>query len=545
MINKKPFYFISIFLLTLLSISSFKSQTRESIEDELYNAVELSSQDVSKAIDMFTRILEESEKIKFDEGVLKCKGSLAILYFSSGEYEKAINISSDVETLARKLNDFSSLTGIYRTVSASYSILGLSDQAIQNLNKAENYAKYIKDIDIRHYRLALIYDSYSASIKDKNGNPDEIFSYIHRALNELNKISDEGQRSDILNAKYNVIGIQYIKLGNFYFENFNQNEKAESYYNKALLLYQNPKYRIEPGNQLILLSRLSMFYLEVENYNNSIKYGLEGLELTNEADYPQIRKDIYNALFKAYLQIDEKDKSKHYADLYTQLDDSLKKADRESINSSVNKIISNKEVITEKYMDSVLLIGGISVVLIAFIAYLLWRKKEKNLHKRYEILIDSLSSNKPIETQEIIPSEKIVVKEAQNKDTKEPSVNISTETVETLLAGLDKFEKANRFTKKEVNLGYLVNYLGTNTKYLHEILKSFKGKSFSQYINDLRIEYIIQLLYENPKYRSYKISTLADECGFSSREIFTIAFKKKTGISPSFFIKNISKNNSN
>jgi AraC-like DNA-binding protein len=83
--------------------------------------------------------------------------------------------------------------------------------------------------------------------------------------------------------------------------------------------------------------------------------------------------------------------------------------------------------------------------------------------------------------------------------------------------------------------------LGTNSKYLNEILKIYKDKTFSQYINDLRIDYITKLLYEEPKSREYKISYLAEICGFSSREVFAVAFKKKMGISPSYFIENLRK----
>jgi len=47
------------------------------------------------------------------------------------------------------------------------------------------------------------------------------------------------------------------------------------------------------------------------------------------------------------------------------------------------------------------------------------------------------------------------------------------------------------------------------------------------------------LLYEEPKHREYKISYLAELCGFSSREVFTTIFKKETGISPSYFIDHL------
>jgi len=83
---------------------------------------------------------------------------------------------------------------------------------------------------------------------------------------------------------------------------------------------------------------------------------------------------------------------------------------------------------------------------------------------------------------------------------------------------------------------YLANLLNTNTKYLTEIIRQHTGKNFNNYINGLRIQYITEKLYHDPKYREYKISYLAEESGFSSREIFAVTFKKETGVSPSYFI---------
>ncbi len=41
---------------------------------------------------------------------------------------------------------------------------------------------------------------------------------------------------------------------------------------------------------------------------------------------------------------------------------------------------------------------------------------------------------------------------------------------------------------------------------------------------------------QHPEYLTYKISYLAEECGFASHTTFTRIFIEKTGISPSKFI---------
>jgi YesN/AraC family two-component response regulator len=87
----------------------------------------------------------------------------------------------------------------------------------------------------------------------------------------------------------------------------------------------------------------------------------------------------------------------------------------------------------------------------------------------------------------------------------------------------------------------LSNSLNTNPRYLSEIIKQHKGKNFNNYLNGLRIHYITNKLYDTPVFREYKISYLAEACGFSSREVFAVIFKKETGVTPSYFISQLKK----
>lgn len=116
---------------------------------------------------------------------------------------------------------------------------------------------------------------------------------------------------------------------------------------------------------------------------------------------------------------------------------------------------------------------------------------------------------------------------------------ISTETYHSILKKISKFEKSEKFLRKDINLTWLSNHLNTNTKYLSEVIKQHKNTNFNGYINGLRIQYIIKKLTETPVYRGYKISYLAEECGYGSPQVFAIAFKRETGVTPSYFIEQL------
>jgi AraC-like DNA-binding protein len=87
-----------------------------------------------------------------------------------------------------------------------------------------------------------------------------------------------------------------------------------------------------------------------------------------------------------------------------------------------------------------------------------------------------------------------------------------------------------------MSLALLAAHFDTNTKYLSEVINTHKGKNFNSYINELRINYIIDKLKSNRTYLQYKISYLAEESGFSSHSSFATVFKSVTGISPTVFI---------
>lgn len=116
---------------------------------------------------------------------------------------------------------------------------------------------------------------------------------------------------------------------------------------------------------------------------------------------------------------------------------------------------------------------------------------------------------------------------------------LNEETLHSLLEKLEKFEKSEKYLKKELNVIWMANFLQTNTKYVSEIIRIHSGKKFNHYINGLRIQYITQKLQEEPQFREYKISYLAEKSGFSSSQVFTIAFKKENQITPSQFIESL------
>ncbi|MNF84413.1 DNA-binding transcriptional regulator ChbR [compost metagenome] len=111
--------------------------------------------------------------------------------------------------------------------------------------------------------------------------------------------------------------------------------------------------------------------------------------------------------------------------------------------------------------------------------------------------------------------------------------------VNQILEKLKRFESKKEYLQSNITIQMLSTTFETNTKYVSKIVNTYKGKTFIQYINDLRIDYAIVQLQKDNKLQKYTIHALASEFGFNSAESFSAAFQKKTGIKPTYFIKEL------
>jgi len=165
--------------------------------------------------------------------------------------------------------------------------------------------------------------------------------------------------------------------------------------------------------------------------------------------------------------------------------------------------------------------------------------EENDLIKRMLLLILSLSSLiLVIALYRNNKKKKIYRKRiAQLGQTKKrQSHTIDNKITEKILDQLSEIESSTLFLNKDFNLNYLAKRLNTNTSYLSKIINKHKGKSFKQYLTELRINTLIKSLDVNPVMRKYSIEALAESIGYNNASSFTRIFKNYIGESPSSFL---------
>lgn len=497
-------------------------------------AIKLNSENKTKeAIATLQQLIDLAKSIGCEKGQLAATKNMMLVYAQVGDYKKSLEVSNAVVDLALIQKNYKTLSTLYKTRATLYDELGLYEQSLKNSEDAIKYAKLIPEDDLRHYELSFIYFNFSPYYQNRDDK--KVLYYLEKSREEIQKVKDDSK--DVPESKKvdMLISIN-MNLGTHYHDSKNKGRDiklAEFYLMEGLKLLEGFKGQINPDTRIMYYEAVQELYKKKKEYEKSIEYGQKVLTLEKSNSLPYTRRVTYMVLAKSYLGIKDNETSQKYLELFSKLNDSINSAEKEAVEVPVKKIISETKTSSEKQIKNIIIISAV-VILLLVICFLIYRRRSNRiLHEKYQTLIDKLKAEQKEPLTEEIETEE------ETTDSAKSSYSISDETQKTLLKKLKRFENSDRYLKKDISIGWLSSQLNTNAKYLSEIINSHKNKNFSNYINGLRIDYITRKLYENPVYRDYKISYLAEECGYASSQVFVIAFKKETGVTPSYFIENL------
>ncbi|PWJ42674.1 helix-turn-helix domain-containing protein [Sediminitomix flava] len=111
---------------------------------------------------------------------------------------------------------------------------------------------------------------------------------------------------------------------------------------------------------------------------------------------------------------------------------------------------------------------------------------------------------------------------------------IENEVSKMLETGLTNFIENEMFLAPDMTLEKMANQLNVSKHTLSQFLNENMDKSFSNYVNELRVEKAKERLLT---INNYTIEGIAYECGFNSKSTFYTAFKKVVGLTPAQFRK--------
>lgn len=435
------------------------------------------------------------------------------------DFNIAINTSIELDDLDSKLIFLNYLSSFYSSSGKKKEFIKIQKEIVYNL-------EIIKKTN---------QDYYNNLIKTKSLSLCESYNYITKAYIFLN---------DSKNAeKYNINTYKNLqeKKGKSYFfwlREYYINEGEISFINKnydSSKLFFNKAYERDIDydsrnfQKNYYLGKIA--YME-ESYNDAINF----LEEYKYDENKIWQEDYYWYLAKAYKKINKLNKANLYLEKHIEyLSNSKERKDTLVLNLRQAEIKRSKlefeNLKTQKEEnESYFLYGLISLSVLVALGFLYIVRNKRNNKQKFKALIEQLNKKeKNPNTDSITPAKQ--------------KLDITEETIEKILNGLIKLEKNQYYLSTDCNTTNVAKKIKTNTTYLSKVIRYHYQSNFNTYINNLRINYAVYRLKNDTKFRAYSIQSISEEIGYKSPDSFTKYFKKRTGLLPSYYIKQLNSQN--
>lgn len=450
-----------------------------------------------------------------------------ILFNYDWKYNEALDYYINAQKLSKSKNPdqfyyIKKLLGILKTATDE------NKEALPLFLEYYNYQKKklnTENRDIKSY-IGSIFSVANCYSKNKQYRNAQI--YINVGIEECNKFKDYTHYPYFISA---------TGITNYYLRNYKK--ASDSHLEAEKSFIRNNDY----GNLEITYYFLGKINYDIHKEEVAVKYFVKADSvLVLSKDFYPITRNAYEVLIDYYKKTGDKEKQLKYIDKLFYADSIINNS-KQYLSKEIYKkydtpiLLEKKEkFISELSNKNSFLYWclGIGFLVISVLVYLYVknRRKIKEYRKQAELLLEKSKDTSivlPVVNQESI-------EENNFKEEKVKSI-IPDKKLQDIKVKLEYFESNRKFIQKNITVDGLAKELGTNRDYLSKSVNELKGKNFSQYLNELRITYIVEELNNNERLRKYTIAAIADEIGYNNSESFSNAFKKITGTLPSYYIK--------
>ncbi|WP_326984186.1 helix-turn-helix domain-containing protein [Chryseobacterium sp. MYb264] len=567
----------SIYLLLIILFSNlFYSQNKQvdslrafnykELKNKFYNYNDNIKVDNAKVIAQYYL-----QKAKKENNNLAIADGYVLTHFNE-DFSNALKYLDSTTVVTRNLKGTIYPSQTYLMKGNLYYKYDNLKLALDNYILGLQYAKLQKDKKLTAYANMNI--AYINSYIGKNAEAAKTFRYY---LYNERSFTDESQHNQMrISLIYCYIELNKIDSANILINEGKKSQLADK--NKYVFnqyIYYTGAYNLKLKNYKSAIKNFSIanaYYSKISDQNAdycllNIGKSYEGLKNSQKAaeayikldfnvqktniTFPELR-EVYTYLIDYYKEKNDKEKQLYYIDRFLKVDKKLddqfqylstelpKKYDTPNLLQEKENIIRD---LKNRKRILYISIGVLILVLLLILTLYYKAKKTASKHRKIAQELIQRIEKRNIEStinKEIIESQiPVPVEEIENKTTK----TVPDDVTKFILNGLDTFENKQLFLKNGITLASLAKNIKTNTAYLSETINNHKGKNFTSYLNDLRIDYVLERLVQDKKFRSYKLPAIAEEIGYNNVQAFSIAFKKKTETTPSIYIKEIEKSN--
>jgi len=440
----------------------------------------------TKASEYLGLALQLSQKMAYTKGEIAATNNIAQLLMESGNSTKAAEYFSHALELSAKNNDFRNVAWLTANMGKVY------------LGK-------------KQYDKAIAYFERALKIQDSIGDlpKNKIITYLN--LGEAYFLSSNWENAMLF---FNLAA-----------KGFNDTDSSATY---AKILYYKGKISVKT----LRFSDASQFLrqsIELAQKQQAKKL-ISGIYL-ELSELSELQSDFFqSSLFlKQYIAMNEEIFSENLenelAMLQIEYETFRKEAEIQKLTTETQ--LQSERMIALKQRYGALIVGIVLSVCFLIAISLLYILK----NRAYQKLV-----NKNIE---IVQHEERIKQLEINSLNVDNNANLSLEIeTESLSQKFKKLLETNKlYAQKGITINDVADMLEINRTYLSQAINSDLSTNFNQLINEYRVKEAIRLLTDPNQQLS--IEGIAISVGFSSKSSFNPAFKKFTGVTPSFFREQI------
>ncbi|UUF15825.1 MULTISPECIES: AraC family transcriptional regulator [Flavobacterium] len=507
--------------------------------------VKQSQEKYKKAFFYLEKMPESRDKTQLKSYIYNYGG---LSEWKRGNFSKALEIYQQGIKLSMQINDVKQIFKFKANIALINEGVGNYQLAIRNLKQLNDFIDQNESVftkeQLLNYKsnvntgLGSSYESYYMKNVSKKHLLDSAEYFYKKSINYSQNFAENK-----IKAK--------LSLGNIYNWKGDYKNAEKTYYDVVFLSNQNNQKDI----LCVANYNLGDVYFTTKKYDKALVFfkkcdSLSEITKVNEIDYLKsnfYQAKIYNIQKKPELAYKH---SRIYLDNYEKFEAKLNTEALEvNYKQGVDDLTDEMVSIEKKYKNEVFLSRGLKVfyvlLFVAIVFLLIKNIRDKNkAHKKMNALIEEFKANiEKKNNSEIVPEEILEEEmfEMEEIHLKKENVTLSIDEakenkiVEKLLALENKLEYLNA----DFTLSYVAKKIKTNTTYLSYVVNKRFGKSFGEYSNELKINYVINEMITNHMYRKYSTQAIAESVGFKNAVSFAKSFRKRTGVSPAQFANNI------
>ena len=490
--------FLLLLLIPFFVFSQTNTNSQSQKFDSIYYdiAVNVSSENPIKAKYLADSLLVYSSNNKQRIKILMLIADVLDKQEKKGE---SILKALDALEISKKERDYIWQSRIYGFLSSQYRSIGFIDKGRSFLNEGVEVSNQINDKrKVLKYKAMINHELAEYAFEEKDYY--KAIDYLQLAMISYEKEEDPSFKNFVKANVEELIGRSFLCLG--------KKNLAITHFSRANILIN----KSGSGNSLhaaLIYQGLGDSFLHKKKCDSAIIYLNRALGISEKSDNENLKEKVYGSVSKYYAKVNVLDSFIVFSNKYHGILSKNSNHKKQMINSAYNALQVGISTNNNLYYIIIVII----VFLILFFVFF----------GKIMAMFGITNDNSILITD----------------DNKVRDFVISQKTEIELLERLKEFEASNNFLDKDISLPTLIGQLNTNTRYFRQFLKKNRDTDYNDYINELRIRYILDKLKTDNKYLTYKISYLADECGFSSHSKFSASFKNVTGYTPSDFIRKI------